>query len=572
VPLEFPHDEGPHRSAIHEWWYLNCHVSDESGNTFGLMVCFFNTGRLYVGITDEKNHVHHRRIVHGKLRATDGKLDISIGENWWVETGKFSYEIHIEGPGICLDLKMNAEKPPLLVGGRGKVSFGEVGDSYYYSQTRLSVIGRMTVHAIDREITGIGWIDRQWGDWDFDKLAGWEWLSVQLDCGIDLLVSELFCSTSDDSPIRHVGLMDVDGRQECGQAFRVGRVPEEPLSAADDGKPQEWMVTIPEKEVDLKIAPTIDGQVLHQGLWEGSCIVEGRVGKEPVYGRAYAEVLRNNRESRAAQLVKRMCAMSRVAEWLDKVYLVLASAVVLLLFTPAPIGNLWAISVLVIFTTFVSSYGYILNAFTDRKQDQIAGKHRELELVPNSTFMKAIILSAFGSLAVPLSTLHWRSAAIGASIFLLATAYSVKPLRLKERGAAGIVVSALAQRPLPFLFFASLIDSFTPLTWFVFAWLTNLGFSVMVAHQLLDYRNDNRAAVESWAQRLGAVTTRRIAAGLLAMTLLSLLLPIWLLGLGAGLAIAAILLVFSAEATHYCFRALTRARALGPRAHDSVGF
>jgi hypothetical protein len=86
--------------------------------------------------------------------------------------------------------------------------------------------------------------------------------------------------------------------------------------------------------------------------------------------------------------------------------------------------------------------------------------------------------------------------------------------------------------------------------------LTILGLAVMVAHQSADYRNDESAAVESWAQRVGAVTTKRIAAGLLAMTVLSLVLPLWIVGPGAGLAIAAILLVFSAEATNYCFRAL----------------
>jgi 4-hydroxybenzoate polyprenyltransferase len=520
------------------------------------MVCFFNTGRLYVGITDEQNGTYHRRIIHGTLRANDRKLDISNGGSWWVEVDRFSYEIHVENPGISLDLRMTAEKPPLLVGGSGRVSLGEAGDSYYYSQTRLKVVGRLTLNSVETEISGIGWIDRQWGDWAFTELAGWEWLSVQLDCGIDLLFSELYCAGSDDPPIQVLNIMDADGRQECGQSCRVHRLPEEPLSAADGEKPREWKVTIPEKDIELTIEPTVTDQVLHQGLWEGSCTVEGRVGQEPVYGRAFAEVLRNNRESPAAQLVKRILAMSRVAEWLDKVYLVVASAVILLLFTPAPIDDLRAITVLVIFTAFVSSYGYILNAFADRKQDHIVGKHRELELIPDSAFMKAIILSSLGSIATPAATLDWQAAAIGASVFLLATAYSLEPLRLKERGSLGIFSSALAQRPLPFLFFASLVDTFTSLTWFLFAWLTILGLAVMVAHQSADYRNDESAAVESWAQSVGAVTTKRIAVGLLAMTVLSLVLPLWLVGPGAGLAIAAILLVFSAEATNYCFRAL----------------
>ena len=57
--------------------------------------------------------------------------------------------------------------------------------SYYYSVPRLEVAGNLSY--IDKagqnrtmDVTGQGWVDRQWGDWN---VRAWEWTSFRFDNG-----------------------------------------------------------------------------------------------------------------------------------------------------------------------------------------------------------------------------------------------------------------------------------------------------------------------------------------------------------------------------------------------------
>jgi len=290
IVLEFPKDEGMHKRVKQEWWYFNGHVSDEKGFHYGLMVCFFKNGKLYLAVADEHNNKFYKAIIKNKLKASREKLDISIGNNWWVERDKFTYQIHIEHSIIGLDLNMISERPPLLIGGKGIVSIGNGGSSYYYSQTRLKTEGKLTLNDREIKIRGTGWIDRQWGNWNSKALDGWEWFSIHLDNGSDILLYNIIDSKTGKSITPMVNIMNANGLQETFNSYHLKYLGYWTDPKRGDKFSHGWKINIPEKDIELTVMPTIKDQLLHPGLWEGSSKVTGRVGNQEVKGRAYVEL------------------------------------------------------------------------------------------------------------------------------------------------------------------------------------------------------------------------------------------------------------------------------------------
>jgi len=112
-------------------------------------------------------------------------------------------------------------------------------------------------------------------------------------------------------------------------------------------------------------------------------------------------------------------------------------------------ANLFAFAVFLAYETALITYGYLLNSFEDEKQDRKAGKDFGLGGNKAAAAPFLIILPAF---AVALSIAFREAFLFGALGFFLATAYSLRPVRLKERGIYGVVSSSLAQSSMPFLF------------------------------------------------------------------------------------------------------------------------
>jgi predicted secreted hydrolase/4-hydroxybenzoate polyprenyltransferase len=556
VLLEFPKDEGAHKGVKHEWWYFNGHVFDKKGHAYGLMVCFFNNGKLYLGFTDEDNNEFYGESIFGHLKTAPDKLDVSIGNNWWAEKDKFIYEMHIEHAKYRLDLNMIAERPPLLIGGQGRVLLGNGGTSYYYSQTRLRIDGRLILLDEEREISGIGWIDRQWGNWDFNGFAGWEWFSVHLDNGSDIQLAKLFDPHTGASITPMLNIMHANGAQETLDSYKLEYLDYWTHPETGDKFSHGWRVRIPEKDTELVVTPTVHNQLLHRGLWEGSCKVSGAVGDESVNGRAYVELLLKNNEMRLVKIAKQLISLSRVPEWWEKLQTVFTAALVLLVLNPVPLDCVWLLPVLALYMAFFGSYGYALNSYSDRQQDKKVGKQKELDFFSNHQLLLTSCFFAFGAITIPLLFSDFRINILGLVTFLLTTFYSVKPLRLKERGILGIIVPALVQRPLPFLFFVFLIGSNSMVAWYLLGWLTIVGLIMMFAHQLLDFKNDREAQVDTWAQRVGFYWAKRIATYFVLLMIAYITLSLLMFGINDGLVITVVLFVSSETIIAHTLRSI----------------
>jgi len=192
----------------------------------------------------------------------------------------------------------------------------------------------------------------------------------------------------------------------------------------------------------------------------------------------------------------------RLRGWWDK--LLLAGGAAFLILPPAgtdaaraPFPAFLAVALLFLI------YGYVYNDICDAEQDgraSSAALERRRRLVA--------FASALGG-AVVLVLAFRRPAArlVGAAYLLLATAYSARPVRLKERGILGVLAGAVAQRPLVFLIYVGAVGAWDGRSALLAAWLFLGGVLGMLGHQVKDYENDLRAGVRTFTATHGRRTS-----------------------------------------------------------------
>jgi predicted secreted hydrolase len=301
--VTFPRDEGRHPDAENEWWYLNGQFEDDDGNPYSFALAYLapinvvnprSVGRLwdhFLCIVDEKKRVRYQRVANDNLlRCSTEKLDLSYGPDWWRQGDKaFSYDIHNEireGIQLSLDLHMKSLKPPLLINGLGRAEISS-GYSYYYSLTHLAIDGYLTIGGRVKHVRGLAWIDRQWGNWVWSLLGGWEWFSIRLNGNIEMLIFYLLHPVTREYCPWLFNIMNTDSMIKV-DTYKLSR------NGYWRGKSgvlysSGWTIRVPDRGIELKLEPLLKDQEILEGLWEGTCEVVGRMGGKDVKGRAYVE-------------------------------------------------------------------------------------------------------------------------------------------------------------------------------------------------------------------------------------------------------------------------------------------
>lgn len=158
-----------------------------------------------------------------------------------------------------------------------------------------------------------------------------------------------------------------------------------------------------------------------------------------------------------------------------------------------------------LFSTAMTGYGYFVNDLADQDVDRHLGKPNAFHGVARGAawaltggFLLVGLLCALPFLARP-----GFAAALGGWVFC-SSAYSLPPLRWKERGALGLVVTVAAQQVLPmlllFLALAPMLDWGAGL-FILYAALR--GLSSDLGHQMRDAAGDSRTGTRTFAVRAG---------------------------------------------------------------------
>jgi 4-hydroxybenzoate polyprenyltransferase len=182
-----------------------------------------------------------------------------------------------------------------------------------------------------------------------------------------------------------------------------------------------------------------------------------------------------------------------------------------------------AILSLITITGF-AGIGYLFNDLFDIEKDTIAGKRNFLAGKSGGFILVLFLLSSIFVLTpwlfLPKSAISYALIATQLFLFII---YSVPPIRLKERGLAGIITDALYAHGLPSVLaaytFALAAQYSFPLTEliFLFAWQTVSGVRNILLHLAEDVEADKKAGSKNFVAGLHASQFQLILAWLIAI-------------------------------------------------------
>ncbi len=306
---EFPRDHGNHADYKTEWWYFTGNLRAEGGREFGYQLTFFRQG-----ITPPSDRTaSESRFVAGDVyfvhfavtdlarqkfrgsqilsRGAYGEAGVAeSGRVAWVETCEVrtlgdanDFQIVGEDGGARLELTLRSAKPPVMHGADGvsQKAAGEGRASHYYSLTHLESTGSITLDGEEFAVEGTSWFDHEWATNQLEEnQVGWDWLSLQLTDGTELMLFQIRERDGGRSPYSSGTFVRVDGTSEAiGEGeftMEAGRTWTGPETGAD--YPVEWRVAVPKLGLELAVAARMDAQeqVLEPiSYWEGSVAAEG---------------------------------------------------------------------------------------------------------------------------------------------------------------------------------------------------------------------------------------------------------------------------------------------------------
>jgi predicted secreted hydrolase len=196
-----------------------------------------------------------------------------------------------------IDLGVTPVKPPALHGTNGVVSFGPAGDSYYYSSTRLSVQGTLTDHGAVIAVSGEAWKDRQWGNFLTIRGGGWDWFSLQLSDGTDVMLFVLRGVAGETLPV-YGTLVAPDGTAETlgPNPATVAALGTWVSPHSHAAYPAGWSVHVRGQDINVRADPVLPDQELDTRLstgqfyWEGEVKISGQSHGKPITGKGYVEL------------------------------------------------------------------------------------------------------------------------------------------------------------------------------------------------------------------------------------------------------------------------------------------
>jgi predicted secreted hydrolase len=359
--LVFPRDEGPHH-RLTEWWYYTGHLQSDKGDGLGdglghdigfeLVVFRAERGAFpvawasHLAVTDsaggtfryDQRSEYGPQVDHsppgegfdltirppeetGLLPGPGGSAAPSQAAPtqpgasaqpgaaggspvlppvaWTIQGAGGHDHLSAAGSGGEIDLDLTTDRPPVLHDDDGWVDLGPAGGTYYYSRTRMDIVGTFAPPGGSPiPVHGVAWFDHQWGDFIAVGAGGWDWFSVQLDDGRDLTIS-LVHGPGGVEVLDYGTLVAADGSaRHLGRAdFRISVLGRwlSPHSGGD--YPAGWRIELPAENLTVELTPTLADQELDTKAttgvtyWEGEVTAAG-TGRDgvPVAGRGYVEL------------------------------------------------------------------------------------------------------------------------------------------------------------------------------------------------------------------------------------------------------------------------------------------
>ncbi len=285
--IALPEDDAPHEVKM-EWWYYNGHLVTQSGKKYSFHDSLFlvNTGISqmvnHVSLTDHQSGQHYidQRSTAGNLSiGTVNRFDFTT-DHWSLAGGNGVDKLIATTPEFNFNIDLTSTQVPVFHGNDGVISLGAAGSSYYYSRTRMAIVGTLNVNGQTENVTGLAWFDHQWGDFSTTQLS-WDWFSLQLDNQSDVMIYQL--RDKANQPILNTCSYTKDGNTEIlsSKDFTLTKGQQWHSSKTDINYPIAWQIVIPSKNMDLSTHSINNDSEFDASLtsynvyWEGAIKVTG---------------------------------------------------------------------------------------------------------------------------------------------------------------------------------------------------------------------------------------------------------------------------------------------------------
>jgi predicted secreted hydrolase len=305
--VRLPLDESPHCSGG-EWWYYSGEVVTDEARGYGIQAVIFHVplGRkdawvAHFSVLDEASGVFaydHSRSVDQAARGALASDGFDLSTALLQMTGAAGQD-HLRGAmadgAYAVDLILQDARGAVLHGEEGYAPYGADGRSFYYSRPRMQAQGTLEINGEPHAVSGILWFDRQWGRDLKDPRLPWDWFSLRLDDGADVMLyafrdtnpavafGTYIPATGDPMPLAREDFITTPTAwwtsPHTGIAYPVG-----------------WEISIVPQQLSLTVTAVADNQEFDARsttlnvYWEGLCTVTGTRAGQPVVGRAYVEL------------------------------------------------------------------------------------------------------------------------------------------------------------------------------------------------------------------------------------------------------------------------------------------
>lgn len=321
--FSFPADHASHDEFKTEWWYYTGHLQSKQGRKFGYELTFFRSAvDIEDGVKNSQWKLDNVYMAHFALTDLEGKrfyydqvlnrpaLNLA-GANtdkyevwngpWSAKLDKNRHLLVAKTKDYAIDLTLVSEKPPVEHGKNGvsqKASCKGCA-SHYYSLTRMKTNGTVTLNKQTFSVVGNSWMDHEFGSNQLTaEQVGWDWFSVQLKDGTELMLYIMRKADGTIDENSSATMVHADGKSDhlTRDQFAI-KATDYWTSPKSKGKyPSGWEVTIPSKDIKLRITPELKDQELVTDkttavtYWEGACSVSGTATGRRISGDAYVEL------------------------------------------------------------------------------------------------------------------------------------------------------------------------------------------------------------------------------------------------------------------------------------------
>ena len=326
---KFPRDYFDHPNYETEWWYYTGNLHAPDGHRYGFELTFFRQAARLSPQTSESENVTWRPdqlyLAHLALSDIDGRsfyhterlnragpglAGISLDQQrYWNGNWQVHWNSLVTGDqqlqAVCdrftLTLNLKPQKPAIIHGKDGLSRKGPaLGQaSHYISFTRISATGRLDKNGSSIAVQGLAWMDHEFfTEPPGNPVAGWDWFSIQLDNGQELMLYRLRDEAGNETPYSSGTYIDSRGAARFLDASQFSLVPGETWRSPESGAgyPIVWTISVPALELQLLERTTLkDQELFTKGsispvYWEGAVSYQGQMHGQPVKGVGYLEM------------------------------------------------------------------------------------------------------------------------------------------------------------------------------------------------------------------------------------------------------------------------------------------